>query len=66
MVTDGPFAETKELLVGFWIVEVDRPERAHEIAARASRAPGADGRPLRLRIEVRPILDAPDPVEGDG
>src|SRR3954447_11844395 len=35
-VTDGPFPESKEFLAGFWIVEVDRPERAYEIAAKAS------------------------------
>src|SRR5690349_8495439 len=38
-VTDGPFAETKEFLVGFWIVDVENEARAHEIAARASAAP---------------------------
>lgn len=37
-VTDGPFPETKEFLAGFWIVEVDRPERAFEIAAKVSAA----------------------------
>ena len=39
-VTDGPFAETKEFLAGYWIVDVESPERAYEIAARASAAPG--------------------------
>src|SRR5688572_12568596 len=38
-VTDGPFAEAKEFLAGYWIVDVDTPERAYEIAARASAAP---------------------------
>src|SRR5918994_8416 len=37
-VTDGPFPEAKEFLAGYWIVEVDRVERAYEIAARASSA----------------------------
>ena len=58
-VTDGPFPETKEFLAGFWIVDVDRPERAHEIAAMASSAPGPGGAPLRIPIEVRQILNAP-------
>ena len=58
-VTDGPFAETKEFLVGYWIVDVDRPERAYEIAARASTAPGAGGAPLNMAIEVRQIMSAP-------
>src|SRR5262249_36203776 len=34
-VTDGPFAESKEYLAGYWIVDVERPERAYEIAAKA-------------------------------
>ena len=39
-VTDGPFPEAKEFLAGFWVVEVDSPERAYAIAAEASAAPG--------------------------
>jgi len=62
-VTDGPFAETKEFLVGFWIVDVDSERRAHEIAARASSAPGPGGRPLGIPIEVRQVMKAP-PTEG--
>ena len=42
-VTDGPFAETKEVLFGYWLVKVDSPEQAYEIAARASAAPGQHG-----------------------
>ncbi len=61
-VTDGPFAETKEFLAGYWIVDVDGPERAHAIAARASMAPGPGGQPLRLAIELRQVMSAP-PVE---
>jgi hypothetical protein len=55
-VTDGVFAESKEFLAGFWIVEVASPERAYEIAARASAAPGAGGVPLNMPIEVREIM----------
>ena len=58
-VTDGPFAESKEFLIGFWIVDVDSPERAYEIAAKASAAPGAGGAPLNMSIEVRPVGVAP-------
>jgi len=58
-VTDGPFAESKEFLVGYWIVDVDRPERAYEIAARASTAPGPGGEPLIIPIEVRQIMSIP-------
>lgn len=58
-VTDGPFPEAKEFLAGFWIVEVDRPERAHQIAAKASAAPGPGGRPMSIPIEVRQVMSAP-------
>jgi hypothetical protein len=43
VITDGPYPETKELLAGYRIVDVDSAERAIEIAARASAAPGPDG-----------------------
>jgi hypothetical protein len=58
-VTDGPFAEAKEFLAGYWIVDVDSPQRAHELAARASAAPGPGGAPLNLKIEVREVMSAP-------
>jgi hypothetical protein len=61
VVSDGPFAETKEFLAGFWIIEVDRRERAYEIAARASSAPGPDGKPLMIPIELREVMGAPLP-----
>jgi len=61
-VTDGPFAEAKEFLAGYWIVDVDSTKRAHEIAARASAAPGKDGVPLNMAIEVREVMSAP-PVD---
>jgi hypothetical protein len=62
-VTDGPFAEAKEFLAGFWIVDVDSPERAYEIAARASAAPGPGGAPLGIPIEVRQVMQAPPSVD---
>jgi hypothetical protein len=58
-VTDGPFPEAKEFLAGYWIVEVDRPERAYEIAAKASAAPGKAGVPLNMPIEVRQVMSGP-------
>ncbi len=61
LVTDGPFAEFKELLAGYRIVDVDSPERAVEIAALISAAPGEGGAPIRQRIEVRQVMAAPDP-----
>ena len=57
--TDGVFPETKEFLAGFWIVDVERAERADEIAARASSAPGPGGKPLVIPIEVRQVMSAP-------
>ena len=62
VVTDGPFPESKEFLIGFWIVDCDSSERAVEIAAKASAAPGAGGAPLGIPIEVRPIM-GPPPVD---
>lgn len=61
-VTDGPFAEAKEFLAGYWIVDVETPEQAYAIAARASLAPGPGGKPMYLKLEVRQVMSAP-PVE---
>ena len=58
-VTDGVFPETKEFLAGFWIVDVETPERAYVIAAEASDAPGPGGKPLKLAIEVRQVMSGP-------
>jgi hypothetical protein len=55
-VTDGVFPESKEFLAGFWIVDVETPERAYEIAAEASLAPGPTGEPLRMALEVRQVM----------
>ena len=60
-VTDGVFPESKEFLAGFWIIDVDTPERAYAIAARASAAPGPGGNPLNMPIEVRSVMSAPPP-----
>lgn len=58
-VTDGPFAESKEFLVGFWIIDVEDAARAHAIAGRASTAPGPGGAPLGIAIEVRQVMSVP-------
>jgi hypothetical protein len=55
-VTDGVFPETKEFLAGYWLVDVESPERAYAIAAEASAAPGPGGTPLRMGIEVRQVM----------
>ena len=58
-ITDGVFPESKEFLAGFWIVEVETPAAAYAIAARASAAPGAAGKPLNMPIEVRQVMSGP-------
>jgi hypothetical protein len=52
-VTDGIFPESKEFLLGYWIVDVATPERAYAIAGRISAAPGPGGVPTNMPIEVR-------------
>jgi hypothetical protein len=61
VVTDGPFPEAKELLAGYRLIDVETVERAIEVAAQASAAPGPNGVPIRQPIEVREVLGAPDP-----
>jgi hypothetical protein len=61
VITDGPFPESKELLAGYRLVDVESMDRALEIAARSSASPGPDGIPIRQPIEVRQVLSAPDP-----
>src|SRR6266545_4115734 len=58
-ITDGVFPESKEFLAGYWIVDVESPERAYAIAARASAAPGPGGAPLNMGIEVRQVMSGP-------
>lgn len=58
VVTDGPYPEGKELVAGYRTIDVDSLERAVEIAARASAAPGPRGTPMRTRIEIREIMGA--------
>jgi hypothetical protein len=55
-ITDGVFPESKEFLAGYWIIDVESPEQAYKIAARASTAPGPGGKPGRMPIEVRQVL----------
>jgi hypothetical protein len=62
-VTDGPYAEAKEFLAGYWIVDVASTERAFEIAARVSAAPGPGGTALNIPIEVRQVMSGPPPTD---
>lgn len=56
VITDGPFPESKELLAGYRMIDVESSERALEIAARASAAPAHDGTPIQQAIEVREVM----------
>ena len=58
-ITDGVFPESKEFLAGYWIVDVESPEQAYRIAARASQAPAPEGTPGTMPIEVRQVLSGP-------
>jgi hypothetical protein len=63
-VTDGPFAETKDLIAGWMVIDVDSYDRAIELAGELSAAPGAGGNPLHEWLEVRPFLtETPDTVQ---
>ncbi len=55
-ITDGVFAESKEFLAGYWIIDVESAEHAYRIAARVSAAPGPGGVPGKIPIEVRKVL----------
>ncbi|EID56370.1 YciI family protein [Saccharomonospora xinjiangensis] len=61
-VTDGPFAETKDLVAGWMMIDVETYDRALELAAELSAAPGAGGRPIHEWLELRPVLGAPETI----
>ena len=52
-VTDGIFPESKEFLLGYWIVDVATAERAYAIAGKISAAQGPGAKPTSMPIEVR-------------
>jgi hypothetical protein len=58
-VTDGPFAETKDLIAGWMVIDVDSHERAVQLAAELSAAPGANGEPIHEWLELRPFMEEP-------
>jgi hypothetical protein len=55
-ITDGVFPESKEFLAGYWIVDVESAERAYQLAAEISAAPGPGGAPLNMAVEVRQVM----------
>jgi len=58
-ITDGVFPEAKEFLMGYWIIDVETPEQAYKIAARASAAPAPEGTHGTMPIEVRQVMSGP-------
>ncbi|MFF3358481.1 YciI family protein [Streptomyces sp. NPDC002917] len=56
LVTDGPFPESKEVLAGFNVFDVESEDRALEIAARISAVPGPGGVPTQQPVEVRQVM----------
>ena len=58
-ITDGVFPESKEYLAGYWIVDVENPQRAYALAAQVSAAPGPGGTPFNMSIEVRQVMSGP-------
>src|SRR5690349_18127934 len=58
-VTDGPFAESKEFIAGFWIIDVKDADEAYKFAAKVSSCPGPGGKPLNMPVEVRAVGEAP-------
>ena len=61
-VTDGPFPETKDLIAGWMVIDVDDYQRAVDLAGELSAAPGHHGEPLHEWLELRPFLPAPPPT----
>jgi hypothetical protein len=63
-VTDGPFAETKDVIAGWMVIDVDSHERAVELAGELSAAPGMGGKPIQEWLELRPFLtESPSTTE---
>jgi hypothetical protein len=63
VVTDGPYAETQEVLAGYWVVECDSFDRATEIAARLASCPAPDDVAATAVADVRPVADSRHDLE---
>jgi hypothetical protein len=61
-MVDGPFAETKDLIAGWMVIDVESWDRAVQLAGELSAAPGAGGKPISEWLEVRPFLANPATV----
>ena len=63
VVTDGPYAETTEVLAGYWIVDCVSFDRATAIAARLASCPGPADVAQRALADVRPIVESRDELD---
>lgn len=64
VVTDGPYAETNEVLAGYWIVECESFDRATELAARLAACPAPEAVRARAVADIRPIAESRAELEG--
>ena len=62
VVTDGPYAETEEVLAGYWIVDCASFDRATEIAAELSKCPGPAYASASV-IDVRPVAESREELD---
>ncbi|RDI65206.1 YciI family protein [Nocardia pseudobrasiliensis] len=60
LVTDGPYAETEEVLAGYWIIECASFDRAVEIASRLQGCPAPDAVVANAYADIRPIMESAD------
>jgi hypothetical protein len=58
-ITDGVFPESKEFLAGYFIIDVESPEQAYQIAARLSSAPAPKHVEGTMPVEVRQVMSGP-------
>jgi hypothetical protein len=63
VVTDGPYAETEEVLAGYWLIDCDGFDRATEIAARLTNCPGPEHVRERAFVDVRPVAESRSELE---
>jgi hypothetical protein len=63
VVTDGPYAETQEVLAGYWVVDCESFDRATQIAGWLANCPGPAGAATGAVIDVRPVADSRDELE---
>ena len=64
VVTDGPYAETQEVLAGYWIVECDSFDRATEIAARLADTPAPEFVRATAYADIRPLVEGQEDLVG--